>query len=930
MNSNSRGSEWRRWDLHIHTPGTQKNDKFEGKDSDEKWDNYYSDIENYIGDGSDPTKAIAAIGITDYVSVDNYSKVISDGRLPESVKLVLPNIELRVLPIASKSPVNIHCIFDPNIPNLIEVIKTKFLSKLSVTDGPSKTFHATKLELQELGRLADPFLDDDSAYQKGIHKFVIEPKTLIDLFNEDSELRARTLIVVGNNSKDGASGITCHADYIEDNGMSSQLEMCRQSIYKMCDAIFTAQPKDVSYFLGRGKDSAKVVIQKCKNLMPCIHGSDAHKNIEIFEPYGKRFCWIKADITFNGLKQIIYEPEERVRISATQPERKSPYMVIDSITFDDDDFQKTPILLNDKLTCIIGGKSTGKSILIHNLAKTLDPNQVAEKIKTSTVRTRDNIPVTIKWQDGATSTSVTSGDKKIIYIPQTYLNRLCDATSERTEIDSIIQHILLQDKNLLNNFDTMNRAIADYKPKLHKKIVDCLEIRDSIAKISSSMKECGDKTSITKEKERLVAEKDRLAKESSLSDEEITAYDNAVSDKSSVTQVRQAINDQNAILLSIDTLVEATDINYELGEKIVERIKSVQQQIISNADAYWHTERNSILASLSKSEVDLEANLQCLGKIILTLSPKIQDNKAIAELSDKIKIETEKLLTLETYEKEKCDKEQRLKDSLKDIVGSADFFELKHREFADFVNNNDELKTDDLLFSVEVPFKIDAFAGKMKNLMDNKSKIFKETFFSDSDPKESYTKDDLFGIATKVLNGTLVLKKGNTLENALRDIFDDWFEVKYRVKMDNDSIDVMSPGKKALVLLKLVVDLAQSTCPILIDQPEDDLDNRSIFNELIPFIKKKKKERQIIIVTHNANVVLGADAEEVIVANQKGTNSPNNKFRFEYVHGAIEDNTCSVDFTDGILNRQGIQQHICDILEGGKAAFELRKRKYRI
>lgn len=64
--------------------------------------------------------------------------------------------------------------------------------------------------------------------------------------------------------------------------------------------------------------------------------------------------------------------------------------------------------------------------------------------------------------------------------------------------------------------------------------------------------------------------------------------------------------------------------------------------------------------------------------------------------------------------------------------------------------------------------------------------------------------------------------------------------------------------------------MAESKCPILIDQPEDDLDNRSIFDELIPFIRKKKIERQIIIVTHNANVVLGGDAEEIIVANQEG------------------------------------------------------------
>lgn len=102
--------------------------------------------------------------------------------------------------------------------------------------------------------------------------------------------------------------------------------------------------------------------------------------------------------------------------------------------------------------------------------------------------------------------------------------------------------------------------------------------------------------------------------------------------------------------------------------------------------------------------------------------------------------------------------------------------------------------------------------------------------------------------------------------------------------MNNDNIEVMSPGKKALVLLRLLIDLAESKCPILIDQPEDDLDNRSVFDELIPFIRRKKKERQ----THNANVVIGADAEEIIIANQTRSKSENKEKRVEYWSRSIE------------------------------------------
>ena len=123
----------------------------------------------------------------------------------------------------------------------------------------------------------------------------------------------------------------------------------------------------------------------------------------------------------------------------------------------------------------------------------------------------------------------------------------------------------------------------------------------------------------------------------------------------------------------------------------------------------------------------------------------------------------------------------------------------------------------------------------------------------------------------------------------------------------------------------------KSECPILLDQPEDDLDNRSIYNNLSKFIKEKKKQRQIIIVTHNPNMVVGSDSEEIIVANQedKDQNSENkNKTHtFEYVSGALEESFLD-ESQQGILYKKGIKNHVCEILEGGEEAFEKRERKY--
>lgn len=176
------------------------------------------------------------------------------------------------------------------------------------------------------------------------------------------------------------------------------------------------------------------------------------------------------------------------------------------------------------------------------------------------------------------------------------------------------------------------------------------------------------------------------------------------------------------------------------------------------------------------------------------------------------------------------------------------------------------------------PFRKELFCSMLEESFDKRN-LKKGVLL---EIQEEYSISKMKQLIIECLRGDLHLIKGKTNEIFLRSLLSDWYNTTYQVKMDSDSIDEMSPGKKALVLLKMLINLAESKCPILIDQPEDDLDNRSNFDELIPFIKKKKLQRQIIVVTHNANVVLGGDAEEIIIANQQGKNSKNDKFRFEY------------------------------------------------
>ena len=377
MNNYVRGSEWRRWDLHIHTPETMKNDQYTGSTVEEKWDNFYTDISNYIGDGNNIDKNIAVVGITDYLSIDNYRKVITNQqKIPSTVKLILPNVEMRIQPIAQDSPINIHFIFNPDI---IDDLESRFFSQIKFTDG-NISYDASRASLIRLGRKIDNSATDYIAYKKGIEQFVPSFDSVQKVFLEDKELRDNVIIGVSNSTCDGVSGVVAHSSYLENK--ESQLKTFRQSIYRFVDVIFSASPSDITYFLGKKSTiPAEVVKKQCGTLKPCIIGSDAHTNSKIFEPDNKKYCWIKANPTFNGLKQILYEPEERVKILETQPEIKEDYYVIDRVEFAEKDFQTQPIYFNDKLTCIIGGKSTGKSILLQNMANQIDPQEAQKNIK---------------------------------------------------------------------------------------------------------------------------------------------------------------------------------------------------------------------------------------------------------------------------------------------------------------------------------------------------------------------------------------------------------------------------------------------------------------------------------------------------------------------------------------------------------------------
>ena len=109
-------------------------------------------------------------------------------------------------------------------------------------------------------------------------------------------------------------------------------------------------------------------------------GCDSHDEKTLFT----RFTWIKANRTFEGLKQIIFEPEERVKIQGELPEsEKLDNLMIQKVSFisSNNRFTSEPIYFNKNLNVIIGGKSSGKSILLYEIARTLYANTKDEVLR---------------------------------------------------------------------------------------------------------------------------------------------------------------------------------------------------------------------------------------------------------------------------------------------------------------------------------------------------------------------------------------------------------------------------------------------------------------------------------------------------------------------------------------------------------------------
>ena len=438
----NRGSQWNRWDPHIHTPGTLLNDQFRGSD---RWGTYLDNLEA-------ETPPIRAVGITDYYLTEKYERVLefkAAGRLPD-VHLIFPNLEMRLDAAAKSGFINIHLLVSPEDPNHVQEL-TRILSRLTFSAYEDR-FVCTRGDLIRLGQRAKPNIrDEQAALREGATQFKVSFSQLREVIRESDWAKQNILVAVAGGSRDGTSGLREGAD-----------ATLRQEIEAFSHVIFSSSPAQREFWLGKLGATENELRTRYGGLKPCLHGSDAHQESEVGEPEKDRFSWVKGGIEFDSLRQACIDPADRVHVGPKPPATTIPSQVISSLAVADGDWIGTEeIPLNPGLVTIIGARGSGKTALAEMIVTGCDgiPEPVwdtnALHSSSFLARARPFLGdgrvrlvwgggnVVSRYLDGRDSDSPTSF-ARVRYLSQQFVEELCSARGPTDGLIAEIERVVFE------------------------------------------------------------------------------------------------------------------------------------------------------------------------------------------------------------------------------------------------------------------------------------------------------------------------------------------------------------------------------------------------------------------------------------------------------------------------------------------------------
>jgi hypothetical protein len=482
-----RGSEWHRWEPHIHAPGTVLADRYPKT----SWDRYLDALE-----AASPT--LRAIGVTDYCITRSYERVKAEkdkGRLKQC-DLLFPNIELRLNTGTVKGNfVNIHLLVSPESPDHVDELN-RFLGRLYF-DAFDDRFACTPSELMRLGRKSDASkTDDEAALAHGCTQFKVSRENLVQAYREIAWARENILIAVAGNA-DGTSGVREAAD-----------ATMRQEIEKTAHAIFAGSPKQRDFWLGHGAMNEDELRQRYNGLKPCLWGCDAHEPARVGRPDEDRFCWIKGKPTFDALKQACIDLE-RAFVGVEPPLPALESQIISAVTIENAPWMTTPsIQLNASLVAVIGPRGSGKTALVDIIAAGADAYSESTARPSFLARAREHLDeerVLLHWKNDdkpvARSLAVpvnlmSDSHQRVRYLSQQFVEDLCSNEGMPTLIKEI-ERVIFEAHPALDR-----DGAADFDELLDMRACNHRDIRDLEA---AALAETSDRIGQEMEKTRQVA-----------------------------------------------------------------------------------------------------------------------------------------------------------------------------------------------------------------------------------------------------------------------------------------------------------------------------------------------------------------------------------------------------------------------------------------
>jgi ABC-type lipoprotein export system ATPase subunit len=1020
----ARGSVWRQWDLHVHTPASfhWTGKRFEGDMSSPENRALIDEMIEAMN-AAEP----AAFAIMDYWTFDGWfalKKRLAEPGAPVLKKTVFPGIELRLSAPTAKR-LNAHVIFAETIPDhhLREFLSDlklertdRSVSKESLIDLARGT--AEDMLIKKGHKRASVNADDQDALMAGYKLAEVKADSYKAAIKKVPDEQAIGFMPF--DTSDGLTEVKWEDHYAYFLGLLESSPIFESRNADLRTAFLCEETPKNKAWIGNFKHGLKNIPRLV------VSGSDAHCFVGVAGdndrrgygdfPSGKK-TWIKADLSFRGLKQAILEPAKRSFIGEKPPKLQavetSKTHFIESI-----EIAKTgtkagignwlhgcDLPLNPDLVAIIGNKGSGKSALADVIA-TLGHSRQAKHfsfLKRDRFLGKSGDPArhftgTLSWRDESTEArtlDVLPTDEKrelVRYIPQNYFEELCndhvsgksDAfeqelravifshTSEEMRLgaldfDQLTEQQELALRNRLGEFrkelKTLNGAIARIEEQLQpieeKKLTDQLLVKtreiEEHQKIKPAEVAPPPETMEPEQKqaaEALAATAQKI-EESTKRTQQIQAELTSIAKKQkAIANAREQLRllqraydqaqQQVAEELQLAGLNWADVAKLEIKTSLLDERSAAfaEQQSALQTEAATLTGTLETLEQEKKSHATkLNARQQQFETYQHQLAEWTKKLEALTgtptEPDTKVGLET-RLAQIKGLPAKRMDLQAQRLLLTAEIFDSLDAQRKAREELfkpvQDLIKANDLIREDyRLQFQATLAASAEAIAERLFALIKQTSGALRGqdeallTVKKLFDSHDLNTKEGALAF-TKALHETLelaaknsgaevgitsLLKKDQSAVSVYDLVFGlDFLEPRYSLLFQDTQIEQLSPGQRGALLLIFYLLVDNGKTPIILDQPEENLDNETVFRLLVPVLSEAKKKRQIIMVTHNPNLAVVCDAEQIIHAS------------FDRATG------CTINYVAGSLENPSLNTAVVTVLEGTKPAFNNRSGKY--